>query len=94
MTCLFDPFGCLQAGVYMALAGVPWWVWGLVILAVFGLAWRLAGWPGVVAAAAGLGYLFGRNPRMLNPKAPEKQAPPPKKKHKTLQDVFGQRWPK
>lgn len=37
----------------------PYWPW-IVIIVGLGFAYRFAGWPGVVAAAGAIGYLFGR----------------------------------
>lgn len=38
---------------------LPWWPW-VVIIGGLGMAYRFAGWPGVVAFATGIGFIFGR----------------------------------
>lgn len=62
MSCLFNPGPCIQTAIENALLGVPWWAWVLIIVLTLALVWKLLGWPGVIAAAAGIGFLFGRFP--------------------------------
>ena len=65
---------------------LPYWPWFAVIL-VLGVAYRIAGLPGITAAAAAIGYILGR--RSVKEEAHEHvsghdAAPPVKKKRKTL----------
>lgn len=64
MNCLFDPFGCLSDGIGGAfwglVAAVPWWGWVLAALVLIGVVWKFAGWPGLIALAAGAGFILGR----------------------------------
>ena len=65
---------------------LPYWPWLAVIL-VLGVAYRIAGLPGITAAAAAIGYILGR--RSVKEEAHEHvsghdAAPPVKKKRKTL----------
>lgn len=65
---------------------LPFWPWAAVILAL-GIAYRIAGLPGITAAAAAIGYILGR--RSVKDDAHEHvsgpdAAPPVKKKRKTL----------
>jgi len=65
---------------------IPYWPWAAVIL-VLGVAYRIAGLPGITAAAAAIGYILGR--RSVKEEAHEHvsghdAAPPVKKKRKTL----------
>ena len=65
---------------------IPYWPWFAVIL-VLGVAYRIAGLPGITAAAAAIGYILGR--RSVKEEAHEHvsghdAAPPVKKKRKTL----------
>lgn len=41
------------------LSLVPWWAWLLAAAVAIGAAWRLLGWQGAVAAAAGFIAVFG-----------------------------------
>lgn len=65
---------------------LPYWPLAAVIL-VLGVAYRIAGLPGITAAAAAIGYILGR--RSVKEEAHEHvsghdAAPPVKKKRKTL----------
>jgi len=64
---------------------LPYWPLAAVIL-VLGVAYRIAGLPGITAAAAAIGYILGR--RSVKEEAHEhvagKDAAPPVKKRKTL----------
>lgn len=67
---------------------LPYWPWFAVVLAL-GIAYRLAGVPGIAAAAGAVGFILGR--RSVKDDAHEHvtghdAAPPvtPKKKRKTL----------
>ena len=65
---------------------LPFWPWAAVIL-VLGIAYRIAGLPGITAAAAAIGYILGR--RSVKDDAHEHvsghdAAPPVKKKRETL----------
>ena len=60
----FDLGLCLKSSLF---AWVPDWIWPLlpywpwlVVIGGLGMAYRVAGWPGVVAFAGGLGFLAGR----------------------------------
>jgi len=60
---------------------LPWWPLAAVIVGA-GLAWRLAGAPGLAAFAAAVGFVLGR--RSMEPKNPDipdaDQDPPVRKK--------------
>ena len=65
---------------------LPYWPWAAVIL-VLGIAYRLAGVPGLAAAAGAIGYILGRRSKAVetdeiwpDPDKPVK----PKKKRPTL----------
>lgn len=60
MSCLFNPGYCIQATFWATIGMVPWWGWLIAFAVLLGVAWRLGGIPGLVAAAAGIGFLFGR----------------------------------
>lgn len=63
---------------------LPYWPWAAVILAL-GLAYRIAGLPGITAAAAAIGYILGRRSVRTEEQFPHPDAAPPvKKKRKTL----------
>lgn len=69
MTCLFNPGACAETAFWNVIMGVPWWAWLLVILVVLGFAWKFAGIPGLVAAAAALGFAAGTfRPRVTSKK--------------------------
>lgn len=60
---------------------LPWWPLAAVIVGA-GLAWRLAGAPGLAAFAAAVGFVLGRRSiDTSNPELPDAdQAPPIRKK--------------
>lgn len=63
---------------------LPFWPWAAVILAL-GIAYRIAGLPGITAAAAAVGYILGRRSVRTEDQFPHPdEAPPAKKKRKTL----------
>jgi hypothetical protein len=96
--CLMDPGGCIAAGWANLLATVPWWAWLVIALVVIGMAWKLAGWPGLIALALGAGYFARdvlaayrvvRTDRHENVDGDDASPPPTKpKRRKTLQDLI------
>jgi hypothetical protein len=52
---------------------LPYWPW-IVVIGGAGMAYRFAGWPGVVAFAGGLGFLAGKLSN--KPHEPIEQLPP------------------
>jgi hypothetical protein len=70
-----------------AVALLPYWPW-LAAIVVLGLAYRIAGLPGITAAAGVIGFILGRRsvPEPIETDLPAKdQIPAPKpKKRKTL----------
>lgn len=87
----FD-LGACAWGIVSGWAGmVPWWVWALVALVVIGIVWKVAGWPGLLALAAGVGFILGRRSAR---EAPDEIWPDPDPKpvrvkpRRTLRDVF------
>lgn len=63
---------------------LPFWPWAAVILAL-GIAYRIAGLPGITAAAAAIGYILGRRSVRTEDQFPHPDpAPPVKKKRKTI----------
>lgn len=60
LTCLLNPGVCIQNAIIGIILGIPWWVYVLVAIIALGAAWKLAGIPGLVAAAAGMGFLLGK----------------------------------
>jgi hypothetical protein len=101
-SCIFDPGACVASAWYGLLAAVPWWAWVIAVLIAIGMVWKLAGWPGLIALAFGVGY-FARDIlrayQVVRRHEPienvdgDDAAPPPKKrvkKRKTLQDLFGE----
>lgn len=73
------------------VSAVPWWAWWALALAAIGAVYKFTGWPGIVALAAAVGYLLGRNGVSKLPDAvlpPAKPAPPPKKRMKSLEDLI------
>jgi hypothetical protein len=69
---------------------LPYWPW-LVVIGGAGMAYRFAGWPGVAAFFAGVGFVAGR--ASVKPVTTEEQydappAPAPKKKRPTIFDGF------
>jgi len=59
-TCVIDPFGCLSDGIGQMIASIAWYWWALAGLVLVGIVWKLAGWPGLLALAAGAGFILGR----------------------------------
>lgn len=56
---------------------LPWWPLAAVIVGA-GLAWRLAGAPGLAAFAAAVGFVLGRRSvEPSNPELPEADQAPP-----------------
>lgn len=73
----------------------PYWPW-LFIIVGLGVAYRFAGWPGVVAVAGVLGYLKGRMDASkqdpiehVDPASPDAAPSPPKPK--TVRRTTGKR---
>lgn len=64
MSCLLDPFGCLSDGIgntfWGLVAVIPLWGWVLAGIVLIGVIWKFAGWPGLIALAAAVGFIFGR----------------------------------
>ena len=110
MSCLFDPFGCFADGLAsLAFGWVPDWVWPLlpywpwaVVIVGAGIAWKVAGTPGLVTFAAAVGFIFGRRSRdddyvgdvtghdaAPSPSTPRRRQSVPKRK--TLQDLLRRR---
>jgi hypothetical protein len=56
----FDLGSCLGGMLFWWVPLVPWWAWLLVALIVVGIVWKVAGWPGLIALAAGAGFFLGR----------------------------------
>lgn len=67
MSCLFDPIGCVQHAALAAVYSIPWWAWAIAVVVALFLAWRLGGLAGLVAAAAAVGFAFGRLPPRSTP---------------------------
>lgn len=88
--CLGQLFGGLVPDWLAPL--LPYWPWFLGIV-VLGLAYRLAGVPGLAAAAGAIGYILGR--RSVTPEPHEhvsgKDAAPVVKPKKKVQTIFGKR---
>lgn len=67
---------------------LPWWPLAIVVVGA-GLAWRLAGAPGLAAFAAAVGFILGRRSMQHDPVEtdlpPRDAAPvPPKKKKRSF----------
>lgn len=60
MTCLFHPVDCAVSGFWSFVGGIEWYWWALAGLILVGVIWKFAGWPGLIALAAGVGFIFGR----------------------------------
>ena len=101
-SCILDPGSCIASAWYGLLAAVPWWAWVAGALLAIGIVWKIAGWPGLIALAFGIGY-FARDimaayrvvraePRHENVDGDDAEPPArpnkPKKKRKTLQDLI------
>lgn len=71
---------------------LPFWPWAVGILAL-GLAYRLAGVPGLAAMAGAIGYILGR--RSVTPEPHEHvsgaDAAPVVKPKKKIRTIFGKR---
>lgn len=50
----------IQGLLFGWVALVPWWGWALAGLVLVGIVWKLARWPGIIALAAGAGFILGR----------------------------------
>jgi hypothetical protein len=59
-SCLTDPVGCVAASLWAWALTVPWYWWALVAAVVVGAVWKFAGWPGLLALAGAVGFIFGR----------------------------------
>jgi hypothetical protein len=78
-------------GIASGWAGmIPWWGWALAVLILVGVVWKIAGWPGLIALAAGVGFIFGRRSVAerddIWPHHDPKPAKAPKKRRKTIFD--------
>jgi len=87
MTCIFDPFGCLSASIGSAIASVPWYWWVVVALVVCGVVWKVAGTPGLLALAAGVGFILGRRSVEPEPVEVPDEDPPHIRRLKQSQGV-------
>jgi hypothetical protein len=98
LTCLLNPGPCIATGWHNLIATVPWWVWVIIALVAIGLVWKLAGVPGLIAAAFGAGFAAGyavasqrtaKSPAAPAPKRTTRLPfPPLGTRPKTLQDMF------
>ena len=93
----------LQNVLFGWIAFVPWWAWALAGLTLVGIVWKLAGWPGLIALAAGAGFALGRRsaddhehvqgedaaPSPFRPGKVRKV--PPGKRVRTIFDMLGKR---
>lgn len=66
---------------------LPYWPWFLGI-AVLGAAYRLAGVPGLAAAAGAIGYILGRRSVEQHEHVDGKDAAPPVKPKKKVRTIF------
>lgn len=71
---------------------LPYWPW-LAIIAGAGIAYAIARWPGVVAFATAVGFIFGRRSVTSEhptptPVKPVQHPAVPVKRRKTLADLF------
>lgn len=39
---------------------IPWWLYWVLAIAAVGAIYKFAGWPGIIALAAAIGYVLGR----------------------------------
>lgn len=62
---------------------IPYWPWAAVIVGA-GLAYRLAGAPGLAAFAAAVGFILGRRSVPTSEQYPHPDEKPAPKKRKTL----------
>jgi hypothetical protein len=57
------------------VASVEWYWWaGLAAIAV-GIVWKIAGWPGLLALAAGAGFILGRRSTHDTVEVPDEDPP-------------------
>lgn len=99
MNCLFDPMGCITGALWQWVASIPWWAWAALGLAIVGIVWKVAGWPGLIGLAAATGYVLGRRSKdddlyvHEDPKPVRRssQKPPPGKVTRTIFDMLGKR---
>ncbi len=90
----FDLGGCLGGLLFWWVPLVPWWAWLLAGLALVGVVWKFAGWPGLIALAAAVGFWFGRRSTIENdeiwpsPDKPVKKRPKAKPATKRPSDAF------
>jgi hypothetical protein len=97
--CLLDPGPCIASGWHNLVAAVPWWLWIIIGLVLIGIVWKLAGVPGLIAAAFGAGFIAGSmvksgaRPAATVATAPSRSPPrlpfpPIGARPKTLEDLF------
>lgn len=82
MSCLFNPIGCLNEGFWNLLGVVPWWGWAVLALALVGIVWKLAGWPGLLGLGFLAGFILGRRDEPFPTDLPKDDAEPPFRRQK------------
>jgi len=100
IACFLDPIGCIGGALWQWVASIEWYWWALLGAVFVGIVWKLAGWPGLLALAAGAGFLLGRRqptheddiwPDPDKPVRRSSQKPPKRKTVRTVQWWLGKR---
>ena len=92
MTCALLDIGCHMQSSFWAIIGtVPWWAWIALAVAGVGVAYRLGGWPAVVALAFGYGVLWGGRMARDDRRVDAPHEPAPRRKRPTLMDLFNRK---
>lgn len=101
IACGLLDIGChLNHLLFGWVALVPWWGWALAGLVLVGIVWKLAGWPGLIALAAGAGFILGRrstdDPVEVEDGPPVRRGGkvrnvPPGKRVRTIFDMLGRK---
>lgn len=85
-----DLSGCFAGWVPDWLVPLlPYWPWAAVIIGG-GIAWRIAGTPGLAAFAAAVGFILGRRSVTTEEQYPHPDEKPAKKKRSSLLGRLGE----
>jgi len=71
---------------------IPWWGWALAGLILVGVVWMFAGWPGLLALAAGVGFIFGRRSVSERDDIWPDTDPRPERMPKKRRETIFERW--
>jgi hypothetical protein len=85
--CASNPWQCFTAPLWAWATGLDWYWYAIIALVVVGVVWKLAGWPGLLALAAGAGFILGRRSVEPEPVEVPDEDPPHIRRLKQSQGV-------